>query len=91
MQRKDERATPASRPKRPRARDLARLYTAIADTGADIVGCGCLVDRSAGQADVSGLPLYSLVQLTVQAWDPADCPLCREGVPLEKPGSRGSA
>jgi len=69
---------------------IRECYEAIADSGADIVGCGCLVDRSAGEADVAGLPLYSLVQLTVQAWDPADCPLCRDGVPLEKPGSRSA-
>jgi orotate phosphoribosyltransferase len=69
---------------------IRECYEAIAGTEADIVGCGCLVDRSSGEADVSGLPLYSLVQLTVQAWKPEECPLCREGVPVEKPGSRSA-
>jgi orotate phosphoribosyltransferase len=69
---------------------IRECYEAIADTGADIVGCGCLVDRSGGEADVSGLPLYSLVELTVQAWQPEECPLCRQGIPVEKPGSRSA-
>ena len=67
---------------------IRECYAAIRDTGAEIVGGGCLVDRSDGQADVAGLDLYSLVTLEVQAWDPADCPKCAAGEPLEKPGSR---
>ena len=68
---------------------IRECYQAIRDSGAEFVGCGCLVDRSDGQADVSGLDLYALVSLEVQAWDPADCPKCAAGEPLEKPGSRG--
>ncbi|MFP4560329.1 MAG: orotate phosphoribosyltransferase [Thiohalorhabdus sp.] len=69
---------------------IRECHDALKDMDIDIVGCGCLVDRSDGQADVAGLPLYALVGLEVQAWDPADCPLCAEGLPLEKPGSRGA-
>lgn len=54
----------------------------------ELVGAGCLVDRSAGQADTAGLPLYALMELAVQAWDPGECPLCARGEPVEKPGSR---
>jgi orotate phosphoribosyltransferase len=67
---------------------IREAVTALQDTPGELVGAGCLVDRSAGQADVGGLPLYSLVRLEVQAWDPAECPLCAEGKPVEKPGSR---
>jgi orotate phosphoribosyltransferase len=69
---------------------IRECFDAIRDTGADFVGCGCLVDRSDGRADVAGLDLYALVSLEVQAWDPADCPKCAAGEPLEKPGSRSA-
>ncbi|MFQ5676963.1 MAG: orotate phosphoribosyltransferase [bacterium] len=54
----------------------------------NVVGVGCLVDRSGGQADF-GTPLFSLIQLTIQTFPPQDCPLCRQGLPAIKPGSRG--
>jgi len=35
-----------------------------------------------------GMPLVSLVALDVPAYEAGDCPLCRDGLPLVKPGSR---
>ncbi|KPV40154.1 hypothetical protein AN478_08450 [Thiohalorhabdus denitrificans] len=69
---------------------IRECHEALKEKDIEIAGCGCLVDRSDGQADLNGLPLYALVGLEVQAWEPADCPLCAEGLPLEKPGSRGA-
>jgi orotate phosphoribosyltransferase len=59
--------------------------------GAMPVGVGVLVDRSGGQADFAGLPLYSLLSMQIAAFTPEECPLCAQGVPWEKPGSRGQA
>ncbi len=59
--------------------------------GATPVGVGVLVDRSGGQADFAGLPLYSLLSMQIEAFTPEECPLCAQGVPWEKPGSRGKA
>jgi len=55
--------------------------------GAVPVGVGVLVDRSGGQADF-GLPLVSVLQLDLQTFEPQDCPLCAQGIPAVKPGSR---
>ena len=58
--------------------------------GARVVGLASLVDRSRG-LDASQRPRMAptaLLQVTAQAWDAADCPLCRDGVPLDTPGSR---
>ena len=55
--------------------------------GARPVAAGSIVDRSGGQADV-GVPRVALVTLQVVAYDPAACPLCAQGVPAVKPGSR---
>ena len=55
--------------------------------GGNVVGVGALIDRSGGAANL-GVPKASLVTLAVQNFDPADCPLCKSGIPAIKPGSR---
>ena len=54
--------------------------------GVEVVGVGVLVDRSGGQVDF-GVPLVPLLALDIATYDRADCPLCRNGVPLVKPGT----
>ncbi|NLM36872.1 MAG: orotate phosphoribosyltransferase [Firmicutes bacterium] len=58
--------------------------------GAEPVGVGVLVDRSGGQVTFAGLPLRSLLSLTIEAFAPEECPLCARGISWEKPGSRGN-
>jgi orotate phosphoribosyltransferase len=55
--------------------------------GARPLAAGSIVDRSGGHADV-GAPRAALVTLQVLTYDPAECPLCAQGVPAVKPGSR---
>jgi orotate phosphoribosyltransferase len=59
------------------------------EAGAQVVGAAAIVDRSGGTIDV-GVPSHALIQLDVPAYDPAKCPLCAQGVPVVKPGSRPS-
>jgi orotate phosphoribosyltransferase len=59
----------------------------IEDAGGKVVGVGALVDRSGGKADFS-VPKAALVTLDVKTYDPDNCPLCKEGTPAVKPGSR---
>jgi len=51
------------------------------------VGAGALIDRSGGAANL-GLPQAALITLRIQNYNPADCPLCKAGIPAVKPGSR---
>jgi len=60
------------------------VIAALRDAGAEVIGAAVLVDRSGGAADV-GVPVRALLTMTVDAWRPADCPLCRAGVPLVAP------
>jgi orotate phosphoribosyltransferase len=62
---------------------------AVTRAGGVVVAAGSLIDRSGGSADV-GVRQAALLRLKVSAYDPADCPLCRAGMPAIKPGSRGS-
>ena len=60
----------------------------IEQAGGKVVGAGSLIDRSGGTADLVGLPKASLVNLKIQNYNPAECPLCQAGIPAIKPGSR---
>jgi|YNPMSStandDraft_1061717.scaffolds.fasta_scaffold01429_2 orotate phosphoribosyltransferase len=55
--------------------------------GAQVAGAASIIDRSGGAADL-GVPRVALATLAVEAWPPEQCPLCGQGVPVEKPGSR---
>ncbi len=59
----------------------------IRETGAEWVGTGCIVDRSSGKVSFPH-PLHSLWQASFPTYTAEECPLCREGIPIEKPGSR---
>jgi orotate phosphoribosyltransferase len=47
---------------------------------------GVLVDRSGGRVDL-GVPLVPLLQVDIATFAPDDCPLCRDNIPLVKPGT----
>jgi orotate phosphoribosyltransferase len=55
--------------------------------GAHVVAAGSIIDRSGGQADVS-VPRVALVSMHVAAHYPDACPMCLQGIPVVKPGSR---
>lgn len=58
----------------------------VCQRGGAVAGVGAIVDRSQGKVNF-GAPLESLLQLVIETFEPADCPWCKEGVPLVKPGS----
>ena len=60
---------------------------ALASAGAQVIGAASIIDRSGGRADV-GVSRVALATLDVPAYAPEACPLCAEGVPAVKPGSR---
>lgn len=55
----------------------------------EIVGIEVLIDRSEGETGKQfGLPLQALFRAAARSYDPMDCPLCRAGQPVVKPGTR---
>ena len=58
--------------------------------GGEVLACACLVDRSAGEADV-GARLISLAEFKVPAYAPDEVPPEMAAIPPVKPGSRGLA
>ena len=59
--------------------------------GAEPVVAGAIIDRSGGTVHLNGVPLASLCSMQVETYPPEECPLCRSGLPLSKPGSRPAA
>jgi orotate phosphoribosyltransferase len=57
--------------------------------GATVVAAAAIVDRSGDSADL-GVPFRALLRISLPTYDPAVCPLCAQGVPVVKPGSRAS-
>ena len=57
------------------------------ESGARVLAAGCIIDRSGGQAEL-GVPKVALNTMAVTTYHAENCPLCREGLPVVKPGSR---
>jgi orotate phosphoribosyltransferase len=56
-------------------------------SGARVVGAASIVNRSAGAPDID-VAFASLLDIALPTYEPADCPLCAQGLPVVKPGSR---
>jgi orotate phosphoribosyltransferase len=59
----------------------------IRTAGGHVLAAGSIIDRSGGQADV-GVPRIALETLHPVNWQPGECPLCAQGIEIQKPGSR---
>lgn len=55
--------------------------------GAVVVGACAIVDRSGGKQGLD-VPFHALLPMDVKTYQPDDCPLCKQGLPVVKPGSR---
>ena len=65
------------------------IQVAIA-AGAQVVGAASIVDRSGGKTSFD-VPFHALVAVDLPTYEPRACPLCAQGLPVVKPGSRPSA
>ena len=68
-------------------RSIGEVIDIVRQNRGEIVGIGCLVDRSGGKVSF-GYRLEALLTVEAATYDPGECPLCREGIELVKPGSR---
>ena len=57
----------------------------IEELGGEVVGIACIVDRRVNEIFC---PVYSAMQLEIATYEADECPLCKAGIPLVKPGSR---
>ncbi len=59
----------------------------VKGSGAAVEGVGFIVDRSNGKVNF-GFPQFSAVKIDAVSFSPEECPLCKKGTELVKPGSR---
>jgi orotate phosphoribosyltransferase len=57
--------------------------------GASVVGAAAVINRS-GKDDPVNTPFAALADVTPPTYQPETCPLCAQGLPVVKPGSRAS-
>lgn len=55
--------------------------------GATVVGAASIIDRSGGQQQLD-VPYHALATVALPTYQPDACPLCAQGRPVVKPGSR---
>lgn len=54
---------------------------------ASVIAAGCIIDRG-GNCFKSDMPYFSVQQISAKNYTEDSCPMCKEGIPLEAPGSR---
>ncbi len=67
-------------------RETMDVATAL---GASVVGAAAVVNRSGKDAPLDA-PFAALASITPPTYQPESCPLCQEGLPVVKPGSRAA-
>ena len=67
------------------ARTIKETIDAIKEFEPEIVAVGCIVDRTKGKTEYN---IKSLLQIDPVVYEHDNCPLCKEGIPVVKPGSR---
>jgi orotate phosphoribosyltransferase len=55
--------------------------------GGQVVGTASIVDRSGGAIRFD-VPFTALLEIALPTYEPEQCPLCAQGLPVVKPGSR---
>jgi len=69
---------------------IRETISCLQNEGADVLAAACLIDRSAGKADV-GVPLVALAEYEVPAYEADNLPPELAAIPAVKPGSRPNA
>ena len=59
----------------------------VKEYGGEVVGVGMIVDRSNGKVKF-GVSQISTLEMEAVTYEPEDCPLCKDRIPVVKPGSR---
>jgi orotate phosphoribosyltransferase len=65
----------------------AECAAVVEGFGGQVAALSCVVDRREGQQGIPW-PVYSACTVTAANWESSACPLCKTGLPAEKPGSR---
>ena len=68
---------------------IREVIDVVKEHGGIPVAVSMLVDRSGGKATFGDVPSTALLHMDVQTYQPAECPLCKQGIPMTKRGRTG--
>ena len=68
---------------------IREVIDVVKEHGGIPVAVSMLVDRSGGKATFGDVPSTALLHMDVQTYQPDDCPLCKQGIPMTKRGRTG--
>jgi orotate phosphoribosyltransferase len=69
---------------------LRETLSAIQSFQPEIAGIEVLIDRSGGEAIAQfDVPCHAMLTVSARTYSPDECPMCAEGIPIVKPGTRG--
>lgn len=66
---------------------VRELIPLVEDNGGKIAGAAAFVNRNTQRVKFD-FPLETLLSGVMMDYLPEECPLCKEGIPLDKPGSK---
>ncbi|MEO0074505.1 MAG: orotate phosphoribosyltransferase [candidate division WOR-3 bacterium] len=72
---------------------LQETIHALQNFSAEIAGVAVFIDRSANAIEFKQndkkIDLFSCYKVSIQNYEPLDCPLCKNNIPLQSPGRSG--
>ncbi len=63
---------------------VAKVVTTVKNANGKVISVGVMIDRSEKgmSEEIIGAPFFTLGRLTTQVYEATDCPLCKEGKPI---------
>ncbi len=67
---------------------IKEVLELVKKCGLTPIGIGVLIERSEKTPDFGNIPLFSVYRVEVKNYTKEECPLCKKGIPLVKPGGK---
>lgn len=67
------------------AKSSLEVRDLLESMGGEVIAIASIIDRTSKEPEVE---LISAIKFEIETFDEEDCPLCKEGLPFIKPGSR---
>jgi orotate phosphoribosyltransferase len=70
---------------------VRKVVDAVRALPADVVGVAALCNRGGVKSkDLGNVPqVFALMDISLEAWEPEDCPLCKKGMPINTQVGKG--
>ncbi len=66
---------------------IFEVYECLKNYSVLVQGCFVLLDRSNKKIEIDGKEIFSLAKVDTQIFEPEHCPLCKQNIPITKPGA----